>query len=377
VVELDYTDWAAGDSFLQRMADALASCQIMVALWSPVYFAVGSYALRELQAAEFAHVRVVPLRIVAFTPPPLWGHLIYRDLFGLDDERGRGVLLDAVAGPAGHDTSASIPLATTGSVVFNVPTRPGTFVGREDLLTRLRDALRIGGRSVVYAVHGTGGVGKTYLAVEYAHRHRMEYDLVWWINAEQPDLIGDQLGDLAVRIRVVPAGTDTPTAVAATREALRQRSRWLLIFDNAPKREDVARWIPDGPGHVIITSRSPAWAGVATPVGVDVLPRAESVTLLQSLVPGLDPADADVVAQRLADLPLALAQAAGLISDDALTRGTVCGVAGFRDHAGPHPGHPSGLSGVARRIGDPGHAKLGPGRPGRSRAPGRVCLVRT
>jgi hypothetical protein len=108
-VELDHTDWPAGDDFLQRMAQALATCQLMVALWSPAYFAEGSFALRELQAAEFARIRVVPLRLVAFTPPPLWGHLIYRDLFGLDDDRGRGVLLDAVIGSAGN-TSEPPPL---------------------------------------------------------------------------------------------------------------------------------------------------------------------------------------------------------------------------------------------------------------------------
>jgi hypothetical protein len=118
-VELDRTDRAAGENFLQRMSEALARCQIMVALWSPTYFADSSYALRELQAAEFARIRIVPLRLVPFSPPALWAHLIYRDLFNLDDGQARSVLLDAVAGrPA---SARSVPSGPGGEqVVWNV-----------------------------------------------------------------------------------------------------------------------------------------------------------------------------------------------------------------------------------------------------------------
>ena len=54
----------------------------------------------------------------------------------------------------------------------------------------VRDRLLAGGRAVVQALHGMGGVGKTQLATEYAHRFAGAYDLVWWVNAEQADLIG-------------------------------------------------------------------------------------------------------------------------------------------------------------------------------------------
>ena len=70
-------------------------------------------------------------------------------------------------------------------------------------------------------------------------------------------------------------------------------------------------WLPGGSGHVLITSRAPGWAEVAVPVEVDVLARTESVALLVNRVPGLHEADADRLASRLGDLPLALTRRPG------------------------------------------------------------------
>lgn len=88
----------------------------------------------------------------------------------------------------------------------NVPPRNPGFTGREGLLSAVRDSLLSGHRTAVQALHGMGGVGKTQLAVEYVHRFGDDYDLVWWIAAEKPGLIGDQFAALAESLGCVEPG---------------------------------------------------------------------------------------------------------------------------------------------------------------------------
>jgi len=199
--------------------------------------------------------------------------------------------------------------------VWNLPARNPGFTGRDGLLVALRQALVAGDWAAVQAVQGMGGVGKTQLAAEYAYRFAGAYGLAWWVNSEQPALIGDQFAGLGRELRSVEPGAGTEAVRAAVLGELRERGGWLLVFDNAQDPADITGWLPGGGGHVLITSRERKWAEIAAPVEVDVLARPESVTLLQNRVAGLSDADAGQLAGQLGDLPLTLAQAGGFMAE--------------------------------------------------------------
>ncbi|WP_157430871.1 helix-turn-helix domain-containing protein [Actinomadura macra] len=215
-------------------------------------------------------------------------------------------------------------LGAIGPFEGPVPERNPYFTGRTGLLDRLSAGFSTGRVQVVY---GLLGVGKTQLAVEYARGPGSGYDLVAWIPAGEPSLAGSSLAALASRLGLEFSGSmHIMKAARAVLAALRDGAfdgRWLLVFDNAGHvTDELLKLIPRGRGHVLITSRDPAWSvadGVGGAVEVEGFSRAESTEFFERrLRQGLDErrydaADADRLAEALGDLPLGLEQAATLL----------------------------------------------------------------
>ena len=225
---------------------------------------------------------------------------------------------------------AQAPGLMSSRVWGNVPARNLGFVGREELLMAVRTGLLAGERSVVQVLYGMGGVGKTQLAAEYAHRYAASYDVVWWVNSEHGELIGDQIAALGLALGCTEPGTDTETVRRVVVGELRERDRWLVVFDNAEDPADIAGWLPGGRGHVLISSQAHRWNEVAVPLEVDVLDRAESVALLRDRVAGLSAREANRMATALGDLPLGVAQAASFVADTGMRSSEYTGLLSTR-----------------------------------------------
>ena len=189
--------------------------------------------------------------------------------------------------------------------------RPVFLAGREELLADLDAQLAAddGAGPRVVALSGLGGAGKTSLAVEYAHRQLAEVGVCWQLPAEDPTVLTAGFGELAAQL----SAADRRDPVAAVHGMLAASTvPWLLIFDNAPDRASVARFMPPaGPGRVLITSRNQLWPGQA--LDVLVLDSQVAAEFLVSRTGDTDQRAALELADELGGLPLALEQAAAYV----------------------------------------------------------------
>jgi DNA-binding SARP family transcriptional activator len=206
---------------------------------------------------------------------------------------------------------------------------PGTvthFVGRQEelaALTKLADQAgqQLPGTAVVAAIDGAAGVGKTALAVHWAHQAAARFpDGQLYANLRGADPAGPlQAGDVLAAFlrsmgmpsRGIPQGTDER---AARYRSLLSGRRMLVALDNARLVDHVRPLLPATPACMVVVTSRDALAGLVARDGarrlhLDVLPPADAANLLRALIgrrADADPAALAALAEHCTRLPLAL-----------------------------------------------------------------------
>jgi tetratricopeptide (TPR) repeat protein len=265
----------------------------------------------------------------AVLPSDLLGQIMTLDLFGLSEKDARDRLLSAVqVGPKGRAKPSKAPqfppdVASEGRSlrrpsnlpsIWKVPPRNPNFVGRDLYFETLLDAMTADDRKTAVVLCGMGGVGKTNLAIEYCYRHASAYEIVWWVSADQPELINEHLASLASHLGLMDR-SDVGQAAEAVRDELRRRRDWLIVFDNAEQVSDLRNNMMAGSGGIVVTSRNPRWTSFGRRIDVGIFSRNEAKQLLLRRIPDIDSNTAEVLASELGDLPLALEQASSYIEE--------------------------------------------------------------
>jgi tetratricopeptide (TPR) repeat protein len=232
-------------------------------------------------------------------------------------------LVDAETLTAAEQRLASLPLDTIPDVTSlppgsRMPLSPNPlFVGREVDLKKLAKALKGGETAAIgqiAAATGLGGIGKTQLASEFVHRYGQYFaGGVFWLSFADPSAIPAEIAacggvgglDLRPDFSNLPLDDQVRLVLSAWQSPLPR----LLVFDNCEDRALLARWRPATGGcRVLVTSRRGSWdaaLGVQA-LSLGVLSRAESMALLRKFRPDLADDEANLIAEKLGDLPLAL-----------------------------------------------------------------------
>jgi tetratricopeptide (TPR) repeat protein/transcriptional regulator with XRE-family HTH domain len=217
---------------------------------------------------------------------------------------------------------------------WNVPYAQNLFfTGREDILTRLDEALRSNKTATTllpYALTGLGGAGKTQTAIEYAYRYRSKYQAVLWVRADSHEVLTSDFATLAALLHLTEGDEqDLGCAIAAVKRWLTVITRWLLILDNADDLHLVKDIIPSPLcGHVLMTTRTSVTGTLASAIEIDPLEDREGAIFLlrRAKLISLDASQGDIpeeddycqavaISQALGGLPLALDQAGAYIEE--------------------------------------------------------------
>lgn len=249
------------------------------------------------------------------------------DQLGLDpsqqlQELHASILRNAI--PLVAANPVPVPIGQTALRQLPAPVRH--FVGRDAALDELDSLIAAAGRDAVMisVIHGTGGIGKTALAVRWAHRAAPRFpDGQLFVNlrgfdpTREPVTPGEAirgfLDAFAIPADQIPVGVDAQASLYRT---LLSERRMLVVLDNARHVDQVRPLLPGSSGClVIVTSRNELTGLVAVegahPLTLDLLTAQEARHLLASHLGrarlDAEPGAVNELVARCARLPLALA----------------------------------------------------------------------
>ncbi|MFC4148003.1 FxSxx-COOH system tetratricopeptide repeat protein [Micromonospora mangrovi] len=198
-------------------------------------------------------------------------------------------------------------------VIGDIPREPLAHIRREGLLASLE---RTAASGKLCSLVGGRGVGKTHLAATYARdRLAQNYACLVWIVADDAAAVVTALAEVAKQAGVTDDVVDTePAAKAALRWLEQLRAPALIVLDNAVAPDVVTPWLPQrGNVEVVITTTMHEFAVLGAELRVDVFTPEQAAAFLCARAGRDDLTGAALVASKLGQLPLALAQAGAVI----------------------------------------------------------------
>lgn len=215
---------------------------------------------------------------------------------------------------------------------WNLPRQDHVFVGRKTLLEDLSEKLQLNQKNdgtedidmlAISACAGLGGIGKTQLALQFAHHTKHPYILRAWFTAEDTDQLNQQYIAFAKSLGYEGDGHSINKVIAFVKQWLSYHPNWLLVYDNVNSYEEIATYIPEKGGHVLITTRSQVWPSNIQVLPIDLMSEEESIALVKHLtyrnLENKEVLETKELVKTLGYLPLALAQASAYIHQNQLT----------------------------------------------------------
>ncbi|KAJ5406075.1 tetratricopeptide repeat domain-containing protein [Penicillium sp. CMV-2018d] len=230
--------------------------------------------------------------------------------------------------------------------MLDTPVRNDAFYGRKSIIKNLDECLlpptktTLFSQDEMYQRHvvlcGTGGIGKTSIAIEYVFSRRERFDAIFWIRSDEPSKLEQDFGRIAIELGLQDANEpfnpvicrelakgwlENPTKVLDQENDIISQVdiRWLIVFDNADSPGLLQDYWPlSYNGSILVTSRDPLSKNspsiASKSIDVAPLDDIEAAELLQRLSCVTKDVDFSIkIARKLGGLPLAISQMAAVI----------------------------------------------------------------
>jgi tetratricopeptide (TPR) repeat protein len=354
-------DFRPGSNFVLDMHRAAAEAKHTITVLSPDY--LNALYTQPEWATAFARDPtgemglMLPIRVHRCELNGLLSQIVYIDLEGLREQEAREVLLQGVqCERVKPTTSPKFPIETRSAInsrprfpgsfprFWNIPyQRKPFFIGREDILRRLYETLRVGESAALVqpqALIGLGGIGKTQTAVEYVYRYYSDYpEAIFWVRADSRESLLSDFTSIAYDLNLLKKDEqDQRLAALSVKRWLKEYDGWLLILDNVEDLEMIKDFMPSARrGDIVLTTRQQITGDVAQAIEIEnmepdegalfLLRRTKILKVDDELANALqtDRATAREIATALGGLPLALDQAGAYIEE------TRCGLLAYLD----------------------------------------------
>lgn len=229
--------------------------------------------------------------------------------------------------------SRSLQLPVFDATIPTMLGGPDHLVGRESLLSQVKERLSQGGACALIALQGLPGIGKTSLAVALASdetlRERFRDGILWAGLGQEPDVLG-HLARWGKLLGIAPAEVENVNSRESWARALRaviSQRRLLLVIDDAWSIEDALAFQIGGAqcAH-LLTTRLPQVAFAFARDGalaISELKDDDGLALLARFVPQLVQQDAKgslALVRAVGGSPLALTLMGHYLAAQAFTR---------------------------------------------------------
>ncbi|MDR0774957.1 MAG: hypothetical protein LBE72_06685 [Rickettsia sp.] len=222
--------------------------------------------------------------------------------------------------------SQKMVTATKNLTTWNIPRQDHIFVGREKLLDDLYSKLhnnytpKTENNLLISVCAGLGGIGKTQLALQYVNHSKHPYTLKVWFPAENVDrLYNKYYVGFAKSLGYAEVNYTKEELIDYVKQWLTKNPRWLLVYDSVNNYHEIAPFLPEFGGYVILTTRQRNWPTNFSILPIDVMTEEESIKTLKTLIQRditKEQSSIKKLVEILGYLPLALVQAGAYIKQN-------------------------------------------------------------